>query len=98
MSYGPDDISKDSQSVRIYCNDNPNQLDTKLCHCHSYLSQLHCGFTANGRQAWTNYENNRNYLVVGDVVRSEYSNIRYLHLIIGSVQNFVWNHKNDFQE
>ena len=38
---------------------------------------------------------------IGAIVGSEYSNIRYLHLIIsliiGIVQNFVWNHKNGFQ-
>ena len=28
--------------------------------CHSYSSQLQCGFTAEERQAWTNYENNGN--------------------------------------
>ena len=32
MKYDPDDISKDSQGVRIYCDDNPNKLDTKHCH------------------------------------------------------------------
>ena len=62
MKYDPDGIGKDSQDVRIYCNDNPNKLDTK--QCHSYSSQLQCGFTAYERQAWTNYENNGNYLVV----------------------------------
>ena len=47
---------------------------------------------------WTNYENGNEYLIIGAVVRSKYSNIRYQHLIIGNVQNFVWSHKNDFQE
>ena len=28
----------------------------------------------------------------------EYSNIRYIHLIIGNVQNHVWSNKNGFQE
>ena len=53
-------------------------------------------FTANEHQPWTNYENNGNqYLVIRAVVCSEYSNVQYQHLIIGShVQNFVWNHKN----
>ena len=37
-------------------------------------------------------------MVIGAVVCSKYSNIRYLYLIIGNVQNFVWNHKNGFQE
>ena len=51
------------------------------------------------RQTWTNYENNGNeYLIIGDIVRSKYSNIQYQHLIIGNVENFVWSHKNDFQE
>ena len=36
--------------------------------------------------------------MIGAVVRSEYSNIRYLHLIIGNVQKFVWSHKNGFLE
>ena len=30
--YDPDDINKDSQGFRIYCDDNPNKLDTKHCH------------------------------------------------------------------
>ena len=35
-------------------------------------------FTADERQPWTNYENNGNeHLIIGAVVRSEYSNIRY---------------------
>ena len=45
--------------------------------------------TADERQSWMNYENNGNeYLIIGTVVRSKYSNIRYQHLIIGNVQNF----------
>ena len=32
MNYDPDDIDKDSQGFRIYCNDNANKLDTKHCH------------------------------------------------------------------
>ena len=74
VKYDPDGVSKDSQDVGIYCDDNRNKLDTK--QCHSYSSQLQGGFTAYERQAWTNYENNGNYLIVGDVVRFEYSNIR----------------------
>ena len=35
-------------------------------------------------------------LVVGADVRSEYSNIRYLHLIIGKAQKFVSGDKYDF--
>ena len=46
--------------------------------------------TADVRQPWTNYVNNGNkHLIVGADVRSEYSNIRYLHLIIGKAQKFV---------
>ena len=38
------------------------------------------------RQPWRNYENNGNeYLIIGAVRRSEYSNIRYKHFIIGNV-------------
>ena len=41
--------------------------------------------TADVRQPWTYYVNNENeYLIIGAVVRSEYSNILYLHLIIGN--------------
>ena len=32
MNYDPDDIDKDSQGFRIYCDDNANKLDTKHCH------------------------------------------------------------------
>ena len=57
MWYDPDDISKDSQGVRIYCDDNPNKVDTKQrtssfwsytsgCHSFSNSSQPQCGFTA----------------------------------------------------
>ena len=54
--------------------------------------------TANERQPWTNYVNNGNeYLIIGAVVRSEYSNIPYVHLIIGNAQKFIWSHKNGFQ-
>ena len=28
--------------------------------CHSYSSQLQCGFNADERQPWANYENNGN--------------------------------------
>ena len=34
MNYDPDDIDKDSQGFRIYCDDNANKLDTKHCHWH----------------------------------------------------------------
>ena len=41
--------------------------------------------TADVRQAWTNYVNNGNEsLIIGAVVCVEYSNILYLHLIIGN--------------
>ena len=54
-------------------------------------------FTTNVRQPWTNYVNNGNkHLIVGADVRSEYSNIRYLHLIIGKAQKFVSGDKYDF--
>ena len=44
--------------------------------------------TTDVRQPWTNYVINGNkHLIVGADVRSEYSNIRYLHLIIGKVQS-----------
>ena len=53
--------------------------------------------TTDVRQPWTNYENNGNkHLIVGADVRSEYSNIRYLHLIIGKAQKFVSGDKYDF--
>ena len=55
--------------------------------------------TANERQPWTNDENNGyECLLIGAVVRPEYSNIRYLYLITGNVQKSVWGHKNRFQE
>ena len=39
-----------------------------------YLS-FNASLTADERRTWTNYENNRNeYLIIGAVVRSEYSN------------------------
>ena len=54
-------------------------------------------FTPDICQPWTNYVNNGNkYLIIGAVVSSEYSNIWYLHLIIGKVQKFVSGDKNDF--
>ena len=44
-----------------------------------------------------NYVNNGNrHLIVGADVRSEYSNTRYLHLIIGKAQKFVSGDKYDF--
>ena len=53
--------------------------------------------TADVRQPWTNYVNNGNkHLIVGAEVRSEYSNIWYLHLIIGKAQKFVLGDKYDF--
>ena len=52
--------------------------------------------TTDVRQPWTNYVNNGNkHLVVGADVRSEYSNIRYLHLIVGKAQKFVSGDKYD---
>ena len=42
-----------------------------------YLS-FNASLTADERRPWTNYENNGNeYLIIGAVVRSEYSNIPY---------------------
>ena len=36
-------------------------------------------------QPWMNYVNNENeYLIIGVIVRSEYSTIWYLHLVIGT--------------
>ena len=53
--------------------------------------------TTDVRQPWTNYVNNRNkHLIVAADVRSEYSNIPYLHLIIGKAQKFVSGDKYDF--
>ena len=53
--------------------------------------------TTDVRQPSTNYVNNGNkHLIVGADVRSEYSNIRYLHLIIGKAQKFVSGDKYDF--
>ena len=53
--------------------------------------------TTNVRQPWTNYVNNGNkHLIVGADVRSEYSNIRYIHLISGKAQKFVSGDKYDF--
>ena len=53
--------------------------------------------TADVRQPWMNYVNNENeYLIIGVVVRSEYSNIWCLHLIIGNAQKFVLGDKNGF--
>ena len=40
--------------------------------------------------------NGDEYLIIGVVVCSEYSNNRYLHLIIGNVQEFVGSYKNGF--
>ena len=53
--------------------------------------------TTDVRQPWTNYVNNGNkHLIVGADVRSEYSNIWYLHLIIGKAEKFVSGDKYDF--
>ena len=66
------------------------------------FSQTHLDtilLTTDVRQPWTNYVNNGNkHLIVGTDVRSEYSNIRYLHLIIGKAQKFVSGDKYDFWE
>ena len=53
--------------------------------------------TADVRQPWTNYVNNKNEsLIIGAVIHSEYSNICYLHSIIGNAQKFVSGDKNSF--
>ena len=55
--------------------------------------------TADECQPWTNCVNNENeYMIIGAVVRSEYSNIRYLNLIIGNVRKFAWSHIKGLQE
>ena len=65
-------------------------------HEDLYSHSLMC-FTTDVSQPWTNYVNNGNkHLIVGADVRSEYSNIRYLHLIIGKAQKFVSGDKYDF--
>ena len=49
MRYDPDDISKDSQGVRSYCNDNPSKLDTNnvidTVNEWGYKEHLHFGHT-----------------------------------------------------
>ena len=53
--------------------------------------------TAGVCQPWTNYVNNENEsLIIGAVIRSEYSNVCYLHSIIGNAQKFVLGDKNSF--
>ena len=82
------------KSHRFFCIDA-----TLLCEFEYNCSLRRQYITADERQPWTNYEKNGNEcLIIGAVVRSKYSNIRYQQLIIGIVQNFVWSHKNDFQE
>ena len=67
------------------------------CRGFKHLTHYNSLVTADVRQPWTNYVNNGNkHLVVGADVRSEYSNIRYLHLIIGKAQKFVSGDKYDF--
>ena len=79
----------------------------RLYHKLNVLLMLSCNYmmqfigydsiTTDVRQPWTNYVNNGNkHLIVGADVRSEYSNIRYLHLIIGKAQKFVSGDKYDF--
>ena len=65
--------------------------------CDVFKKKMDRQLTADVRQPWTNYVNNGNkHLIVGVDVRSEYSNIRYLHLIIGKAQKFVSGDKYDF--
>ena len=59
--------------------------------------ELNFRLTTDVHQPWTNYVNNESkHLIVGADVRSEYSNIWYLHLIIGKAQKFVSGDKYDF--
>ena len=54
-------------------------------------------FTADVRQPWTNYVNNGNkYLIIRAVVSSLIFKYLIFTLIIGKVQNFVLDDKNDF--
>ena len=71
---------------------NFGEVGSLLCHL---LSDVVTGsFTVDVRQPWTNYVNNGNkYLIIETVVRSEHSNISYLHLIIGNAQKFVLGDK-----
>ena len=63
-----------------------SDLNNQLKQVKKQLKSTQRDVTADERQPWTNYENNGNeYLIIGTVVRSEYSNIRYKHLIIGNV-------------
>ena len=68
---------------------NTGHVGTFLCSYKNFITDV--------GQPWTNYVNNGNkYLIIGAVVSSEYSNIWYLHLIIGKAQKFVSGDKNDF--
>ena len=63
-------------------------LNCISCYLPAWVvsSQSDFVLTANERQPGTNCENNGNeYVIIGAVVHSEYSNIRYKHLIIGNV-------------
>ena len=52
------------------------------------------GGPANVCQPWMNYMNNRKeYLIIGAIICSQYSNLWYLHLIIGNTQKFVLGDK-----
>ena len=50
--------------------------------------------TIDEHQPWMNYDNNGNeYLIIGTVVHSKYSNIRYQPLITGNVKTFLESQK-----
>ena len=92
--YATELIQYAPQSCSNYGAFNCNFVTLQIYHKipTGYLS-----ITTDVRQPWTNYVNNGNkHLIVGADVRSEYSNIRYLHLIIGKAQKFVSGDKYDF--
>ena len=89
----PGNSRKQTKEDKSYCGmaNRRQTIRSKLCMA------CKCIFTTDVRQPWTNYVNNGNkHLIVGADVRSEYSNIRYLHLIIGKAQKFVSCDKYDF--
>ena len=72
---------------------NPNAFVTFVLNMWRSCYALCVLAITDVRQPWT-YGNK--HLIVGADVRSEYSNIRYLHLIIGKAQKFVSGDKYDF--
>ena len=80
-------MSQIYESLSLHCSNS--MCDAKLSNKFFVTTDV--------RQPWTNYVNNGNkHLILGEDVRSEYSNIRYLYLIIGKVQKFVSGDKYDF--